>query len=564
MPRYAQQPQLLSHFIHELLLFDTSLRDEWGYDGGNSLDGWKGLTGEVLGELGYFSTWLDVERNCIFSLLCWPHSYVNGFIVALSRYESILAAPDARKLDTDSVSSNDTKPTNATVRINDLLEAVTEIYRPLTDFSQRLEFFIKIQLDIFDAYHRRLSDALQAYNISTSAVARRIHGSTAQKRDSKEDLKGMSALESLMRVYGSAEFLESKMADWSDDVFFVDMYEELQDRVASKKKIHNPKSGSDTRNNIKDTIHSPVASTFTVPQIAERTSSTLKNDDEDDNNLTHGALFDEITASYRSLRLRAEDFITSLLTSSLSDGLRAYTRINTWSSLSSNPSSSTSPTSITDSLSDTSVPPQLDTFLQTLSSYLSYLSPILATAPLRRIGRQLALSIQDVIWNQVIDSRSFSESGAMQLKRDVLAIWGVMDRYLGFGQGEQGMRRVGDGLRLLGLGSAGQENSARGGDFHDDGDDDDDDLSAWDEGGQAGNHDRAHGNGPTTTTTTDSDQKETTPGVMTLETVASRLFHTDNGNDDESANDILRDLGIETLTIVEARGVIQRRVELGR
>ena len=64
MPRYAEQPKLLSHFLHELLQFDLSLRDEWYYDGGNRIEGWKGLAWEVLEEMGYFNQWLGVERKC--------------------------------------------------------------------------------------------------------------------------------------------------------------------------------------------------------------------------------------------------------------------------------------------------------------------------------------------------------------------------------------------------------------------------------------------------------------------------------------------------------------------
>lgn len=64
MPRYGERPELLSHFVHELLQFDLSLRDEWGYDGGNSINGWMGLTWEVLEKLGYFGKWLEVERKC--------------------------------------------------------------------------------------------------------------------------------------------------------------------------------------------------------------------------------------------------------------------------------------------------------------------------------------------------------------------------------------------------------------------------------------------------------------------------------------------------------------------
>ena len=64
LPKVSSQSQLLSHFIHELMNFDVSLRDEWGYDGGNSVQGWKGLTWEVLVKKDWFGRWLKVEKDC--------------------------------------------------------------------------------------------------------------------------------------------------------------------------------------------------------------------------------------------------------------------------------------------------------------------------------------------------------------------------------------------------------------------------------------------------------------------------------------------------------------------
>lgn len=64
VPQISQQPHLLSHFIHELIIFDTSLKDDWNYDGGSGLDGWKGLAWEVLVMNDWFGRWLEVEKEC--------------------------------------------------------------------------------------------------------------------------------------------------------------------------------------------------------------------------------------------------------------------------------------------------------------------------------------------------------------------------------------------------------------------------------------------------------------------------------------------------------------------
>jgi hypothetical protein len=64
VPKISHEPQLLSHFVHELISFDTTLKEDWSYDGGNAIDGWKGLTWEVLANKDWFSRWLEVERDC--------------------------------------------------------------------------------------------------------------------------------------------------------------------------------------------------------------------------------------------------------------------------------------------------------------------------------------------------------------------------------------------------------------------------------------------------------------------------------------------------------------------
>jgi hypothetical protein len=65
LPKVAGQPQLLSHLMHELMSFDTTIREEWRYDGGYGLEGWKGLAWEFLVQADWFGRWLQVEKDCM-------------------------------------------------------------------------------------------------------------------------------------------------------------------------------------------------------------------------------------------------------------------------------------------------------------------------------------------------------------------------------------------------------------------------------------------------------------------------------------------------------------------
>ena len=449
MPQISKQSQLLSHLIHELMSFDVSLRDEWNYDGGNAIEGWEGLTWEVLVKHDWFGRWLDVEKN-----------------FALSRYQNIIDAPESGEIDYDGVDPGATKPTYAAVRVNDLLETITDRYRPLTSFSQKLRFLIDIQITIFDRFHSRFHDSLEAYLARTSSIARTVQGVS---RETQAELQGLGGLERLCRIYGSAEYLEKKMRDWSDDVFFLDLWDELQDRArrSTGKNLAGPMS---------------------VEDVAERTCSTVGSEEDS------GALFDETAGAYRRLRIRTENVIQDMLIYSIRESLRPYGRINPWSSLS------------TESISSLSLTAELDATVQQSNDYLSFLSKVLAPAPLRRVVRQVALAMQAFLWDHVLMRYTFSASGIAQFQRDIEVIWETMDRWLGEGQGEIGMRKLKEGLVLLGLPAKGDEGEDVG-------------LGLWE--------------------------------------VEKRVFR-----DNESGREVLDELGLEVLSESEARHVLERRIEL--
>ena len=395
------------------------------------------------------------------------------FLVALSRYQDIIDAPESGEIDYDSVGHSATKPTYAAIRVNDLLETITDRYRALTSFSQKLRFLIDIQITIFDRFHSRLHDSLEAYLTMTSSIARTVQGVS---RETQAELQGLGGLERLCRVYGSAEYLEKKMRDWSDDIFFLELWDELQDRARSSAGTN-------------------LAGPMSVEAIAERTSSAVGSEEDT------GALFDETAGAYRRLRVRSENIMQEMLIDSLRDTLRPYSRINPWSSLSSESNSSWALTA------------ELDATVQQLNEYLSFLSKILAQVALRRIVRQVALTMQAFLWDHVLMRYSFSASGIAQYRRDIEALWETMDRWLGEGQSEMGMRKLKEGLVLLSL---------------------------------PVKSDRSNNDGGGETNAPD------------LSEVEKRIFRSN-----ESGREVLEELGLEVLSESEARNVLERRVELG-
>lgn len=332
---------------------------------------------------------------------------------------------------------------------------------------------IDIQITIFDRFHNRLVDSLEAYLTRTSSIARTVQGVS---REAQAELQGLGGLEHLCRVYGSAEYLEKKMRDWSDDVFFLELWDELQDR---------------TRKNTGEKLAGPM----TVEAVAERTSSAVGSDEDT------GALFDETAGNYRRLRVRSEGMVQDMLIDSINATLRPYKRINPWSSLSSEPTSSLALTA------------ELDGTVQQLNEYLSFLSKVLAQAPLRRIVRQVALVIQAFLWDYVLMRYTFSTSGIAQFRRDVEAIWETIDRWLGERHGEMGMRKLREAFVLLGL--------------------------------------------PVRDGKSEADGEESVG--LGLWEVEKRVFRSN-----ESGREVLDEMGLEVLTESEARHVLERRIDLGK
>lgn len=481
LPQISQQPQLLSHFMHELMEFDTALRDVWGYVPiPRVVAEWKGLTWKMLNTHGYFETWLKVEKD-----------------FALSRYRSIRDAPDSNQIDFDA-DSTQTKPTKGAIRVNDLLETITARYRGLSSFSQKLKFLLEIQLSIFDDYHSYLHGALQAYQVSSHTAGRLLQG------QSEGEAFGFKGLEALSKIFGSAEFLERKMLDWSDDVFFLELWDELQYRAKAN-------SGGD----------SSIGTGLKVEEVADKTSTTIRSNQTGDNLDTDGSgLFDQTALAYRRLRTRSEGEMVRFFDHNLKAALRPYINFDQWSSLSEAPS---------DLLG---VPPSssLDGLFQTTETLLGYLARVLAPASLMRVIKHYCVALQREIYDNVLMKQTFSSAGSTQLTRDISEIKTQVERHskLGAAIGPS-LKRLEEAAYLLSLdASKGAGQADEDGWGFDDNEDLDDGIQV------------------------DEDLKN--PGLWKVE----RLLFESN----EAARKALGEMGLDHLSEGEARNVLKRRVEL--
>ncbi|KAJ6262705.1 hypothetical protein Dda_1261 [Drechslerella dactyloides] len=391
LPALASQGPLASHFVQQALKFDATLREEYLYSPfGIDPDDWRGVTHEVLtvNDSDFFKKWLAVEKD-----------------FALDRYENIIAAEDAWVIDYDSVEPSETKPTKSAFRVKELLELVTERYRPLQSFSQKLRFLMDIQITILEKYHDRLRSSIEAFKMLSSSIGRAVQG---RGKQDGESIAGLTGLERLCRVYGSAVFLGSCMKDWGEDLFFLEMWEEL---------------GSRARKNTVGGLLSSIANLGAAAQ---------------ESNEEEGALFDEIAESYSRVLQETASMIHDLVSNATREDLKPYYRIPQWQVV----EEAAEPKEAAHST-------ELVPLLKTLSSFCAYLSRFWSPNVFQREFRRVLVSLENYLMDSIVSRNQFSEQGGQQFLCDMQAVWATVQPWVPDAPGV--MRRVHETCILLAL-----------------------------------------------------------------------------------------------------------------
>ncbi|KAF4456801.1 hypothetical protein F53441_1152 [Fusarium austroafricanum] len=388
----VKSPSFLSSFMSQLMAFDDNVRYKFNYDGGDSQNGWSGLTAHILDD--HFDTWFKAEKE-----------------FALERYNTVIDSQDARSIDYDYALQGKMKPTYAAVRVTDLLRSVTSQYERVRTFKHKIRFLIGIQLEILDAYHDRLRDSLQAYQSMSTTFGRTLTANT----EDLAALEGTGAFEVLCKVIGSADHIVNTLKDWSNEEFFVTLWDDLQTRA-----LHRASQGNN------------ITSTMSYDDVKDRTSAAVGQKHED------GALFDETASAYSMRRKAAQELLVGALVESHNKAFRAYTNRVQWTTVGE--------TAILDELAIT---PELDEPLRILQRNFDFLIKSLSTATFRRVCREALVKLQDHLWQTIIMRQSFTTYGATQFRRDGAALASVIERYIP--NGSSVLDSLTEGMQLLSL-----------------------------------------------------------------------------------------------------------------
>ncbi|ORY89864.1 TIP-1 family-domain-containing protein [Syncephalastrum racemosum] len=219
VPKILHDRGCLSHTIHEALLFDNSLIEDFDYHGMRVSD-W------ILQTPTWFQTWYQAEKD-----------------FAQERYDEIITDLAAFEPHEESRSDNANKvqPTNSAVRVTNLIMNVTETYKLLPNVEQRLRFFITIQLGLLAQYHKRINTALDSFESLTMMRAVPVPGGLPDAVtgvvSSAETGGSLAAMRRLSRWWSSGRTIQDVTREMADEDFFLDMQYNVQENSSTVQSI---------------------------------------------------------------------------------------------------------------------------------------------------------------------------------------------------------------------------------------------------------------------------------------------------------------------------------------
>ncbi|TDL28873.1 hypothetical protein BD410DRAFT_712399 [Rickenella mellea] len=297
VPLLLPYPPLLAHTIYQALSFDTSLK-EAGFGlgatyvtstkddkqkGKQTEDEWPGTSDIILGKKEWFDAWLDGEKN-----------------FAEDQYNEIISAPDAWQI-TERTDDEDTteelRPTTSARRFKAIIEQITERYRPLPSFGQKTRFLIAIQVPLLELYHTRISESLDAFETLSSFLVRAVPGALAGQQghgggmDGRRMTSGVEGAKRLVKAFISAKYITAAMANWGEDLFFLELWQTICERSTLRARVENN------------------------PLLPDPSAANVEDE---------GTLFDELIAQYGALASRAEGMLVRQVCGEVEAELKAH------------------------------------------------------------------------------------------------------------------------------------------------------------------------------------------------------------------------------------------------
>ncbi|KAF9933430.1 hypothetical protein FBU30_005464 [Linnemannia zychae] len=490
VPDMLSSPEILSHAIHETLRFDNTLREGELYLPPGQTSEWQGAVQVYLSNRLWLKTWLRVEKE-----------------FAVARFNQIIEDEDAWQPAYENLGEKEyIIPTKSAEILMDLLEIITERYRPLTVLEHRT-FLLDIQLDLLLDYHRRIRGLVDQYESMTYSFVRALPGAASAE---ERATMGIEGLRNLCQWLSSVEYVSSTLKDWGEDVFFLELYKEISERT---QKVVNP-------------LHSEN-------EDSDEDEEPNKRLDE------NGTIFDESIEGFSKLSKRIQELIIRNITKETFNSLKPYVSLASWpqiefstvdsrQSLQSPPQLQQDPYPLSSLQENDDVSPEFYQPVNILAHSFEFLANTLPTKHFTNLYRQISLEMQDYLWQRVIMKNSFSELGGLQFARDIrIGLWGAGKKWIK--RPENYHRKLKDACILLSLQSAKANSPPQP---------------------------------PVKTFDQDAASVQSSYAKRTLAQIMAILF--DEDLDLETVKGKLEEIGVMHLGVAEAKDVIRRRVECWR
>lgn len=468
LPWLLEHPSLLAHTIFQTLTFDSDLSEQFPPSLTASHGaGTHSLASDILDNPIWFNRWLEGEKS-----------------FALQRFEEIMDSPDAWAIaSSDSVADDEnqlfsphtsteegegmrtTKSARSTMEI---LESVSDRYRPLPSLSQRLSFLAIVQLPILRSYAQRLTRSLDAFESLSSAFARAMPGEIVPGTSpaslvsggggDSDMVKGLRGLGRLVKALLSAQYVCVELERWSEMVGFIELSDALSSTEEGRalalglradegreqdRELDAASLGMLLRRGLKRgaAVARPLAGgsspvlppTITAAVGGEAGVGTPKLSDVGNKQVlnefgTYG-VWEEPRRKFGEISTRAISAIERLVTSETLELLRPYT-LRRWDQ-ESLPSSSTllaEEKEEMEGVEETEPSPtrSLIPSLSVFNTHLSHLLLILDRSTILPLYRRVSSNISSALVERVViagGSKRFNYAGGMRFKKDLEEGW---------------------------------------------------------------------------------------------------------------------------------------------
>ncbi|TKY88521.1 hypothetical protein EX895_002509 [Sporisorium graminicola] len=457
MPALLEHPSLLAHTVFQALTFDADLAESFPpsltvLDGA----GTRKISDDILDNTAWFNRWLDGEKEFALrrfeEIINSPDAWAIGSSDSLADddeqvfYSSLSDANASGASTQDSIGQRTTKSARSTIEI---LDSVSERYRPLPSLSQRLSFLAIVQLPILRSYAQRLTKSLDAFESLSSAFARAmpgeiVSGTSATSGASDSDMvKGLRGLGRLVKALLSAQYVCTELERWSESAAFVEMSESLvstdegralalglrkEQGAEEDRELDAASLGMLLRRRLKRgaAVARPLASSggspvlpsgdggFGTPKVSDVGQTQVLTE------FGRYGVWEEPRRKFSEIAARAITAIERLVTSEVIEQLRPYI-LRRWDQEDDSSSEFKE--------QDEKEPyptPTLIPALSIFSSHLGHLASILERETLLPIYRHISTSIATALVERVVmagGSKRFNYAGGVRFDQDLRQGW---------------------------------------------------------------------------------------------------------------------------------------------